>query len=137
MECPTQEKVVSLFDELEERLGLNDFQRVFPSILTDRDPCFINYLGIEFSSTSGEQRTKVIYCDTFCSSQKGNVENTNKQLRKCFPKGRSIDNLSQDEVDEIVHIINEQRIASLGGSSPLEAFEKIYGKVLLTHLFKK
>ena len=136
-ENPNGDKVVSLFNEYEEKLGLHDFNLIFPSILTDRDPCFSNYIGIEFSHISGEERTKVFYCDSYRSNQKGNVENMNKQLRKYFPKGKSIDYLSMDDVLTINEVIINQRVASLGGSSPKEVFESIYGSRLLNLLLSR
>lgn len=136
-ENPNGDKVVSLFNEYEEKLGLHDFNLIFPSILTDRDPCFSNYIGIEFSHISGEERTKVFYCDSYRSNQKGNVENMNKQLRKYFPKGKSIDYLSMDDVLTINEVIINQRVASLGGSSPKEVFESIYGSKLLNLLLSR
>lgn len=136
LEKPNSDKVVSLFNEFEERLGINNFNLMFPSILTDRDPCFINYLGIEFSHNTGEKRTMVFYCDSFRSNQKGNVENMNKQLRKYFPKGKSIDYLTDKEILTINEIVISQKIASLGGLSPKEVFESIYGSKLLNLLLK-
>ena len=67
------DKVVSLFNKYKEKLGLHDFNLVFPSVLNDRDPCFSNYIGIELSHISGEERTKVFYCDSYRSNQKDNV----------------------------------------------------------------
>ena len=104
-----------------------DFTKVFPLILTDRDPSFNNYEGIEFNSITGELRTKIFYCDSFKSNQKANVENMNKQLRKYFPKGKSIDQYNQNKISSINEFINEQKLHSLSGFSPKEAFIKIYG----------
>lgn len=135
-DSPNSEKVVSMFNEIEEGLGIHNFNLIFPSILTDRDPCFSNYLGIEFSHLTGEQRCKVFYCDSYRSSQKGNVENMNKQLRKYFPKGKSIDYLDEEKVSAINDIIISQKVASLGGLSPKEVFESIYGSKILYLLLK-
>lgn len=137
MERPDSNKVVSLFNDYEEKLGIKDFNLLFPSILTDRDPCFANYIGIEFSHLTGEERTKIYYCDSYTSSQKGNVENMNKQLRKYFPKGKSIDHLTDDDIKTVNEMIISQKISSLGGISPKEAFESVYGSRLLQLLFKK
>lgn len=135
-ENPNSEKVVSMFNEYEERLGIHDFNLIFPSILTDRDPCYSNFMGIEFSHLTGEQRTKVFYCDSFRSNQKGNVENMNKQLRKYFPKGKSVDYLDDEMVATINEAIISQKVMSLGGLSPKEAFESVYGSKLLNLLLK-
>lgn len=135
-DSPDSEKIVSMFNELEEGLGIHNFNLIFPSILTDRDPCFSNYLGIEFSHLTGEKRCKVFYCDSYRSSQKGNVENMNKQLRKYFPKGKSIDYIDEEKVSAINDIIISQKVASLGGLSPKEVFESIYGPKILYLLLR-
>lgn len=130
-----QESIVSFFNDLEDNLDINDFKKVFPSILTDRDPCFTDFLGIEFSHITGEQRSRIFYCDSYKSSQKGNVENMNKQLRKYFKKGQSIDQFSNDDIKQINHIILNSKIASLGGFTPKEAFIKTYNKIIFDKLF--
>lgn len=82
-------------------LGYKKFNDVFPSILTDRDPCFSDISGIEFSNETGVQRTYLFFCDAFKSNQKASVENLNKQIRKFFPKGKSIDHYNQDDIDAV------------------------------------
>ena len=88
------EKVVSIFYELESRLGFDNFNEVFASILTDRDSCFSDIIGIEFSKVTGEQRTHLFFCNAFKSNQKASVKNINNQIKKFFPKGSSIDYLT-------------------------------------------
>ena len=93
--------------------------------------------GIEFSKDLGAQRTNLFFCDAFKSNQKASVENMNKQLRKFFPKGSSIDNFTQDEVTKIANNINETPVRSLDGFTPKEAFCKIFGEEIYNKLFKK
>ena len=128
--------VMMVFNELEDKLGINDFKKVFPYILTDRDPLFSNFQALEFSYNTGEERTHVFYCDAFCSAQKGNVENMNKQLRIYFPKKASIDNYSKEDIKMINMRLNQRRLPSLSGSSPEEAFIKVYGLETYNKLFK-
>lgn len=129
LEKVNQNVIVSFFNDLEDALGIYDFKRVFSHILTDRDPCFTNFLGIEFSPITGEQRTRIFYCDSFKSSQKGNVENMNRQLRKYMKKGHSMDSFTQDDIKQINQIIINTKIASLGGFTPKEAFIKTLAKI--------
>ncbi len=121
-------KVVETFDGLERRLGGEKFAEVFPSILTDRDPCFADIDGIEFSKASGEQRTHLFFCDAFKSNQKASVENMNKQIRKFYPKGKSIDKYSQDDVRKVNLAMVESPLFSLDGHSPKEAFVLLFGQ---------
>lgn len=131
---PNSSKIVKLFNEIESILGIHDFNKVIPLILTDRDPCFSDFIGIEFSHITGEQRTHVFFCDSFTSCQKGNVENMNKQLRKFFKKGESVDNFTSEEIKAINITILKTRVASLNGFTPMEAFIKVYGKHILDKL---
>lgn len=128
-------KVVDLFNELEALLGLEKFSEIFPSILTDRDPCFSDILGIEFSKEIGVQRTYLFFCDAFKSNQKANVENMNKQLRKFFPKKSSIDHYTQEQITLIAKSINESPLFSLDGHSPKDAFQLIFGRETYTKFF--
>jgi IS30 family transposase len=137
VESPNSQKVIDLFDQLEHQLTPKWFAQLFPFILTDRDPCFSQFDAIEASTHSTHPRTHLFYCDSFNSSQKANVEQMNKQLRKYFPKGKSIDHLSRETVREVNHFINTSRIASLSGATPNEALSKLYGQEvldLLTHI---
>ncbi len=120
-------KVLSVFNEIENLIGFDKFNDIFPSILTDRDPCFADIKGIEFSFELGVQRTFLFFCDAFKSNQKASVENMNKQLRKFFPKKSSVDGYSQNQVNLIAKTINESPLFSLDGHSPKEAFTLIFG----------
>ena len=135
VENKNSNKVVEIFDYLENSLGIDSFKDIFPSILTDRDPSFADINGIEFSKENGEQRTFLFFCDAFKSNQKASVENMNKQIRKFFPKGKSVDIYSQEQIKKINIIINEQPLFSLDGASPKEAFITIFGNKAYDELF--
>ncbi len=131
VESPNSQKIITIFDQLELLLTTKMFTKIFPFILTDRDPSFSQFDYVETSVNTGEKRTYLFYCDSFNSSQKANVEQMNKQLRKFFPKGKSIDHLTREEVNDINKIINKSRVSSLAGASPNEAFAKLFNKELL------
>ena len=134
---PTGHKVVEIFDQLEMNLGTQRFRQLFPFILTDRDFCFSQFNSLEASLFTPQLRTHLFYCDSFNSAQKANVEQMNKQLRKFFPKGKSIDHFLKEEVKTFNRIINQARIASLSGATPNDALAKLFGKEcldILTHI---
>lgn len=131
---PNSNKIVDIFNYLSTLLEYK-FNEIFPIILTDRDPAFSDYEGIETHNITGEIRTNVFYCDAFKSNQKANVENMNKQLRKYFPKGKSIDHYTQKQITEINMFINDQKLHSLSGYSANDAFIKIFGKSTLEKLY--
>lgn len=59
------------------------------------------------------------FCDAYSSWQKGGVENANKMLRRYFPKGTDFSEVSQEEVDHAVLLINEKPRRILGYRSSL------------------
>ena len=128
IEGPDSAKVTRFFDELEEALGIEDFRKVFPYILTDRDPCFADMEGICFSKKTGEERTRIFYCDPYVSNQKPHIENLNRQLRLHYPKGSSIDHLKKIDIKRTNISPINRKLRSLDGYSAKEAFIQIYGK---------
>lgn len=134
IESPTKAKVLDAFDSLELNLRTKNFSKVFPYILTDRDPCFSDFNSFETSIITHGQRTNIFYCDPYTSSQKGSVEQMNKQLRKFFPKKKSIDHLTQADVSMVARTINSHKIRSLSGSCPEDIVLKLYGQEILNAL---
>ena len=132
---PNSQKVVNFFDQLEEKIGTENFIELIPVILTDRDPCFTDIEGICFSKITGEERCKLFFCDPYVSNQKPHVENINKQLRKFFPKGKSIDNLSKKDILNKNLILLNTPIKSLDSNTPIDAFKTVYGEDLFYKIF--
>ena len=132
---PNSSKVVSFFDELEERIGTDNFIDLIPVILTDRDPNFTDIESICFSKITGEERCKLFFCDPYVSNQKPNVENINKQIRKFFPKGKSVDCYSKKDVKEKNIVLLKSPLRSLDGYTPEGAFKNVYGEDLCNKIF--
>lgn len=124
---PDSSKVVKFFDNLEERIGTENFIELIPVILTDRDPCFADILGICFSKITGEERCKIFFCDPYVSNQKPHVENINGQIRKFFPKGQSVDKYTKNDIKQINKTLLNTPIRSLDGNTPNDAFKVVYG----------
>lgn len=78
--------MVKFLDDLETKIGTDNFIELIPVVLTDRAPCFTDIKGIFFSKITGEERSKLFFCNPYVSNQKHHVENINKQIRKFFPK---------------------------------------------------
>ena len=70
VENKDSQKVVEIYDEIERKIGIKKFKEAFPVILTDRDPCFSNFIGTEFTKDTGEKRTKLFFCDSYRNVQK-------------------------------------------------------------------
>jgi len=123
---PNSTKVVKYFDNIEEKIGIDLFKALIPIILTDRDPNFADIKGICFSKITGEKRCELFFCDPYVSNQKPNVENMNKQIRLFFPKGKSVDKYSKDDIKSINKTILSKPLRSLDSNTPKEAFIKVF-----------
>ena len=132
---PNSSKVVEFFDDLEEKLGIDTFKVLIPVILTDRDPNFSDIDGICYSKKTGEERCKIFFCDPYVSNQKPNVENMNKQIRLFFPKGKSVDKYSKNDIKTVNKAIINKPLRSLDGNTPREAFIKIFDEDIFNKLF--
>lgn len=132
---PNQDKVIDFFDKLEERIGTDAFIELIPVILTDRDPNFTNITGICFSKITGEERCKLFFCDPYVSNQKPNVENINKQLRLFFPKGKTVDKYTKQDIKNINQTLNNRPLKSLDSYTAKEALIKVYDEELYNKLF--
>lgn len=119
LDSHTQQEVLRVFDWLEGQLGLETFRKVFPLILTDGGSEFACRAALETSST-GEQRTEIFYCDPHAAWQKGGIERSHEYIRVVLPKGRSFDQLTQEKVTRLMNNINSERRDSLNGHSPFE-----------------
>ena len=53
---PNSKKIVDFFDRIEEKIGTDNFIKLIPVILTDRDPCFNDIEGICFSKITGGRK---------------------------------------------------------------------------------
>lgn len=119
LEEKTQEQVIEVFDVLSERLGINNFNELFPLILTDN--------GVEFQfpkrlerNEHGEQRTKIFYCNPNCSWQKGMIEKNHSYIRYVIPKGDSFAKLTHEDATLLTNHINSEARDSLNGCTPFK-----------------
>jgi IS30 family transposase len=122
----TAKSVREVFDKLDRTLGRDLFEKLFPVLLGDNGSEFSNPSAIE-ADRDGVLRTRLFYCDPRCSFQKPHVENNHDFIRRCLPKGKSMNHLTQKDVEKMMSHINSYRRRSLSGLSPTELFVKAYG----------
>ena len=127
--------VLELFHALTDELGIDDFRKVFPAILTDNDPAFWCFKEIEVDSRTREPRTNVFFCDSYMSNQKAGVENVNSQVRRFIRKKARVDDMSGTYIAENNIEYCKEPLKSLYGISPAQAVEAAFGKEVLDKLF--
>ena len=60
--------------------------------------------------------------DPGCPYQRGTNENTNGLIRQYFPKGTDFREVTQSEVREVEHLLNDRPRECLGFRTPNEVF---------------
>lgn len=71
-----------------------------------------------------ELHTQTYFCNAYCSSEKGGVENANKMIRAFFPKKTDFASIPEEEVSRIVSIINNKPRKILGYCTATEVAVK-------------
>ena len=121
LESQTSEEVTRIFNILQTLIPYDDYKRLFEVILTDNGHEFFDVLNIECMHSTGEQVTKLFFCDPHMSCQKGMIEKKHKFIRYILPKGSSFKNITQEDCDLFMNNINSLCRDSLNGKSPYEA----------------
>ena len=121
LESQTSEEVTRIFNILQTLIPYDDYKRLFEVILTDKGHEFFDVLNIECMHSTGEQVTKLFFCDPHMSCQKGMIEKNHEFIRYILPKGSSFKNITQEDCDLFMNNINSLCRDSLNGKSPYEA----------------
>ena len=125
--------VVEQFDYLTSLVGVENFRKIFPVILTDNGSEFKYTQELE-RTDQGEHRTRLFYCDPQASWQKAQLEKNHEYIRYVLRKGKSFNPYKQEDMVLLMNHINSTRREKLGGKSPFEAEEREKVKLLLKML---
>ena len=134
LESQTSEEVSRIFNILQTLIPYDDYKRLFEVILTDNGHEFFDVLNIECMHSTGEQVTKLFFCDPHMSCQKGMIEKNHKFIRYILPKGSSFKNITQEDCDLFMNNINSLCRDSLNGKSPYEAMLFLCDEYILKSL---
>ena len=102
-----------------------DFFQLFPVILTDNGGEFARVDDIEMD-VRGE--SKLFFCDSNRSDQKGRIEKNHTLIREILPNGTSFDNVTQEDINLVCSHVNSVKRATLNGKSAYELFAFTYGE---------
>ena len=134
LESQTSEEVTRIFNILQTLIPYDDYKRLFEVILTDNGHEFFDVLNIECMHSTGEQVTKLFFCDPHMSCQKGMIEKNHEFIRYILPKGSSFKNITQEDCDLFMNNINSLCRDSLNGKSPYEAMLFLCDEYILKSL---
>lgn len=112
---------------LEQYLGPDIFNAEVEVLLTDRGSEFVSASEAEYRE-DGSRRTRVYYCDSMCSWQKGSLENVHLLLREICPNKTDLYALgltSQEKANIISSHINSYPKKKLKGKSSFQLLQFI------------
>ena len=115
----TSEAVKKELDNIEKIIGTELFKRVFKCILTDNGGEFQKPDELE-TSIDGSKRCWIFYCDANRSDQKAKVEKNHEYIRYIIPKGTSMDNYNQSDIDLMMSHINSTAREVLNFAIPFD-----------------
>jgi IS30 family transposase len=93
------------------------------SITFDDDTCFARHTLLREALDMATW-----FCDAYASWQKGGIENANGRLRRWLPRQTNLDNISDEDMQEIVMTYNLTPRKCLGYITPIQALFKDRGR---------
>lgn len=106
--------VVSAFDMLCKKYK-------FDSVTVDNGVEFQDCSGLEHDK-GGNKRTTLYYCHPYTSCERGTNERHNRMIRRYIPKGKSIKEISQKEIQTVCNRLNNLPRRILNGQTPAQLF---------------
>lgn len=117
-------------DNLKNTLGIKLFSKVFRIVLTDNGSEFLDPLRIERDYNNNQKTCNVFYCNPYSSYQKPNIERNHEYIRRVFPKGTTLNNLTSKQVQKLETTINNIPRTKYDGKTPYEMTKEKYPKLL-------
>ena len=108
-------------------------RRIFPVNLADNGSEFSYFNQIEFDD-SGEQICRTFFTNPYRSTDKAECERNHEFVRYVIPKGKSLDFLTQDMLDDIFSNINSYVRKSKGDRTPYDLVKAKFGKAFLDQI---
>lgn len=117
-------------DKLKDTLGIKLFSKIFRIVLTDNGSEFFDPIHIERDYNTGNKNCNVFYCKPYSSYQKPNIERNHEYIRRIFPKGYCLNNLTDKQVQRLETTINNIPRDKFDGKSPYEKTKEKYPLLL-------
>ena len=136
LEHKTKECVITAIDALEEAVGTDKFKELFPLILTDNDSVFPDPVRLG-ANEDGAVRAQVFYCEPNRADQKGALEKNHEFIRYIIPKGKTFENLTAENVRDMMNHINSTARPDLEDKCPMDLALRVFSGETLAKLGMK
>lgn len=120
-------KLRSLF----KKLGDDIVRAIFPINIADNGVEFSYFNQIELNAAK-QTICRTFFARSYRSNDKASCERNHELVRYCLPKGKSLNSLKQDQIDEMFSNINCLIRKSTKNSTPYELVLRKFGEQFLT-----
>lgn len=134
LENLTATEVLKKIRDIEYKVGESDFHKYFRILLCDNGLEFDKMPELEIDEETGEAYAKVFYTRPYCSGDKGSCERNHELFRYVIQKGKSLDDLTQDDLNFIFSNINSYPRKSLNYRCPVDVMIDLMGINFVTKL---
>lgn len=123
-----------VFLDLKEKLGIELYKTFFSTILVDNGCEFDKILELEFDEETGEKLSNIFFTRPYRSTDKAECERNHELFRYIKGKRKTLDDLTQEDVDIINSNINSYPRKSLKWKTPIEMMKEKYGDDIIRKL---
>ncbi len=114
------ENCIRILNELEQEFK-DKFGEKFKSITCDNGVEFLAQELMEKSTLNPDaKRTQIYYCHPYRSNERGSNENQNRIIRRFYPKGMDLTNVTPEEVQRVQDHMNNLPRKMFKGKTSLE-----------------
>lgn len=120
----SSQSVVEALNSIETKMGSKNFCRFFKTITFDNGLEFSDIDGMETSPFTKEKRLQTYFANPYSSWERGTNENSNRLIRRYFPKGTDFGNITQEMINLVVNKINYGKRHCLTNDSSVEEIKQ-------------
>lgn len=127
----TQKEVINALNNIKKHLGPQLFKETFELILTDNGKEFKDPISMAKDLDTDEVLTKIFYCESRRSDQKGGCEKNHTLFRECIPKGISFNPYTIDDINYASNQVNNYIRKIFGYISPFQSSSQLLNPKIL------
>lgn len=124
----TAAEVKGKVSEIRSLIGDESYFKIFKVIIADNGPEFDELYNLEIDDETGEKWAHVFFTRPYRSGDKGACERNHEFFRYILAKGKTMNELNQEDLDLYFSMINSYPRKSLSGKCPIDILDEIYGK---------
>ena len=124
----TAAEVKDKVNEIRSLIGDDSYFKMFKVLLADNGPEFDELYNLEIDDETGEKWARVFFTRPYRSGDKGACERNHEFFRYILVKGKTMNELNQEDLDLYFSMINSYPRKSLNGRCPIDVLDEIYGK---------